>query len=149
MDPLTISILAGAGMQAFGQFQSGQASAKAARQQAKLKQAQAQEMLNRMAIQEGRIRDQGEAFKGQQLTEFGSSGIQLGTGSTLIAMEDANLKINQQVEDMKRDTIFRANQLMIGADYEIQQGRDSISAGAVMAGGSLLEGYKDYKKHVA
>jgi hypothetical protein len=147
MDPATIVLLAGAGLKAFGQFQSGQASAKAARQQAKLKQAQAQEMLNRMYIQEGRIHQQGDAFKADSTNEYASHGVEVGAGSTLLAMEDANFKINQQVEDMKRDTIFRANQMMIGADYEIQQGRDSIKAGAIMAGGSLLEGFADTKKY--
>lgn len=148
-DPLTIAMIAGAGLQAFGQYQSGQAQARAARQQAKLKKVQANELLERMRIQEGRFREQGEAYKAKQTADYAGNGVAVGTGATLVAMEDTNFKISQQIEDMQRDTLFRVNQLRLGAKYEVQQGNDAATAGAIMAGGSILEGYADYKKNIA
>lgn len=148
MDPMTIAIFAGAGLKAYGQYQAGQAQARAAKLQAKMKQAQASEMLDRMVIQEDRMNKQGQAYKADQLNDYSSHGVEIGTGSTLLALEDTNMKISQGIDDMRRDTIFRANQIIQGASYESQQGRDATTAGAISAGGSLLEGVGSYYKNV-
>jgi superfamily II RNA helicase len=137
--PLALIAL-GAGVQAYGQYKSSQDAAWAARQNAKLKRAQATEMLEKMKIQEQRIHSQGEDFKAKQINEFAASGVQLGAGATLVALEDTNMKIGQQVDDMKRDTKFKANQIMLGAGYEDMQAAQTSNAGKVAAFGSLLEG---------
>lgn len=139
MIPVAIMAL-GAGMQAYGQYKSSQDAAWAARQNAKLKRAQAQELLEKMKIQEQRIHAQGEEFKAKQLNEFASGGVQLGAGATLVALEDTNMKISQQASDMKRDSIFKANQIMMGADIEEVQADNTETAGKVAAFGTLLGG---------
>lgn len=146
MDPITVAIVAGAGMKAFGSWQSSKAKAKAARMQAKIKKAQAQEMLARMNIQEGRMKEQGEVFKADQTTDYAAGGVQIGTGATLIALEDTNMKITQQIDDMKRDVTFKVNQLMMGAKMDKMEASSMSSAGAIMAGGSLLDGGIDAYK---
>lgn len=133
-------IALGAGVQAYGQYQSAQNAAWAARQNAKMKRAQATELLEKMKIQEERIHNQGEDFKSKQINEFAAGGVQLGIGATLVALEDTNMKINQQVDDMKRDSMFKANQIMLGAKYEDKQASDTATAGQVAAFGSLLSG---------
>lgn len=143
--PIAIMAL-GAGMQAYGQYQSSQNAAWAARQNAKLKRAQAKELLEKMKIQEERINTQGEDFKAKQINDFAAGGVQLGTGATLVALEDTNMKINQQVDDMKRDSIFKANQIMMGAKYEDMQANDTATAGKVAAFGTLLGGAADISK---
>lgn len=146
--PIPVGLIAlGAGMQAYGQYVSSQAAASAARKNAQLKRAQATEMLERMAIQEDRIQAQGNSFKAKAINEYAASGVQIGTGATLVAMEDANLKISQQIEDMKRDTRFKANQLEMGAGFEDSQANDTADAGMIAAGGSLLGGLSSYYKN--
>lgn len=148
MDPFTIAMFAGAGLQAYGQYQSGQASAAAASVQARIKNIEANEMVQRLHIQQGRLLNEGEGFKSQQNLGYAHGGVQLGSGATLVAMEDTNMKITQQLDDLKRDTIFKANQLRMGAGFEETQGSNYATAGAINAGGSLLEGYTSYKKYV-
>lgn len=139
--------LVGTGVQAYGQYQSAQAQARAARAQAKLKRAQADEMLERMRIEELNMQQQGEEFKAAQTASFAKGGVELGTGATLIAMEDTNFKIGKQITAMKRDTIFKANQLRQGASYDIALGRDTATAGAITAAGTLLQGGANYYKN--
>jgi hypothetical protein len=148
MDPLTIAIFAGAGLKAYGQYQSAQSQAWAARQNAKMKETQAREMLERMGIQEDRMKQQGEEFKSKQAGDFARGGVQLGTGATLVTMEDTNFKIAQGIDDMRRDTVFRVNQLQQGASFEYKQAGETADAGAILAGGSLLEGAGSYYKNV-
>lgn len=143
---LPLVIAAAAGVAAYGQYQSAQSSAWAARQQAKLKKAQADELLSKMQIQEQRIHEQGEEFKAKQITDFASNGVQLGSGATLVAMEDTNMKIHQQIDDMKRDTKFKANQIMLGAHYDEIDASNRSDAGSIQAFGTLLGGAGDAYK---
>jgi cell division septum initiation protein DivIVA len=140
--------LVGAGVSAYGQYQSSLATARAAREQARIKRANAAEMIERMEIQEKRLLAQGEEFKAKQINQYAGSGAQIGAGATLIAMEDTNMKITQGIEDMKRDTLFKASQLTMGANFDIQQGGEAIKAGAISAGATLLEGGGRYYKDV-
>lgn len=137
----------GAGLQAYGMYASAQAQARAGRENAKLKKAQATEMLEKMRIEELNIHEQGEEFKANQTATYAKSGVELGTGATLIAMEDTNFKIGKQIQTMKRDTIFRANQLIAGAGYDMAQARDTATAGAISAGGTLLQGGANFAKN--
>lgn len=136
----------GTGVQAYGQYQSAQAQARAAKQNAKLKKAQAAEMIERMHLEASNLKEQGEEFKASQTAQYAKGGVEVGTGATLIALEDTNFKITKQIETMKRDTMFRANQLIQGAGFEMAQARDSATAGAIMATGTLLQGGADYYK---
>jgi hypothetical protein len=140
MDPVTVGLVAGAGIQAYGAWAGGQAAAKAARQQAKIKKAQIEELIERMKIQEGRFKEQADSFQAQQIVEFAASGAQIGTGATLVALEDTNMKINQQIDDMKRDTLFKVNQLKMGASVDMQEGNNAATAGAISGFGNLLAG---------
>ena len=146
MDPITATIVVGAGLQAFGSWSSSRSQAKAARAQAKLREAQARELMERARIQEKRLFAQGEEFKAQQTVGYASSGAALGTGATLVALEDTNSKIAQQVDDMKRETMFKVNQLLMGASVDMQSASDMETAGAISGFGSLLSGAVAFKK---
>jgi len=143
----TAVLAAGVGIQAYSQYQQGQARASAARQEAKFKRAQAAEMLDRMAIEEVNLKEQGEQFKAEQTAGYAAGGVALGTGATLLALEDTNSKITKKVSDMKRDTTFRANQLMMGANVSMQEASAFSSAGTLSAVGTLLEGGASYYKN--
>ena len=143
----TAVMAAGVGIQAYSQYQQGQARASAARQEAKFKRAQAKEMLDRMAIEEVNLKQQGEAFKAEQTAGYAAGGVALGTGATLLAVEDTNAKMSKKITDMKRDTTFRANQLMMGANVSQQEASAFAQAGALGAAGTLLEGGASYYKN--
>lgn len=136
-----VAVLAvGAGVSAYSQYQQGKQQAEAAKQQAKFKRAQAKEMLDRMVIEEKNIAMQGEEFKASQMGAYASGGVALGTGATLLALEDTNAKIFQKINEMKRDTTFRAGQLMKGADVSMQESSQYSQAGTLGAVGTLLSG---------
>ncbi len=137
-------LAAGTGISAYSQYQQGRIRAEAAKQDAKNKRAQASEMLERLAIEEVNLKEQGEEFKGKQLGAYAAGGVALGTGATLIALEDTNAKINEKITEVRRDTIFRANQLMRGADLAMSESAQFKEAGTIGAAGSLLQGGATY-----
>lgn len=136
----TAVMAVGVGVSAYSQYQQGKQQAEAAKQQAKFKRAQAREMLDRMVIEEKNIAMQGEEFKASQMGAYAAGGIELGTGATLLALEDTNAKIFQKISEMKRDTTFRAGQLMKGADVAMQESSQYSQAGTLGAVGTLLSG---------
>lgn len=143
-----VAVLAvGAGVSAYAEYERGQAQARAARQEAALKRAQAREMRERMVVEEANIKQQGEEFKAQQTAAFAAGGVELGTGATLIALEDTNSKIAKKITEMKRDTLFRANQLERGASFTASQAGEYERAGTLSAAGSLLAGGASYYRN--
>jgi hypothetical protein len=143
-----VAVLAiGAGVSAYANYEQGRQQARAAKQDAKLKRAQAQEMRERMAIEEVNIKEQGEEFKAQQTAAFAAGGVALGTGATLLALEDTNSKIAKRITDMKRDTLFRANQLEKGASISMSQAGQYQQAGYLGAAGSLLSAGASYYRN--
>ena len=143
----TAVLAAGTGIQAYSKYQEGRIRAEASKQEAKIKRAQAAEMLERLAIEEVNLAKQGEEFKGKQLGAYAAGGVALGTGATLIALEDTTAKIAQKISETRRDTIFRANQLMRGADIALTEGEQFKTVGSLGAAGSLLEGGASYYKN--
>lgn len=143
----TAVLAVGAGVSAYANYAKGQQQAEAARQDAKLKRAQAKEMLDRMYLEEINLKQQGEEFKAKQTASYAAGGVELGTGATLLALEDTNSKIAKQITDMKRDTVFRANQLEKGASISMRESGQYAQAGMLGAAGSLLEGGADYYKN--
>ena len=142
-----VAVLAvGTGIQAYSQYQQGRQQAEAAKQQAKFKRAQAREMLERMAIEEKNLNEQGAEFKAKQTSAYAAGGVAIGTGATLLALEDTNAKIYQKIYEMKRDTQFRSAQLMKGADVSMQEAEQMKTAGKMGAVGTLLSGsYTAYR----
>ena len=92
-----------------------------------------------MYLEELNLKEQGEEFKASQTAAYAAGGVELGTGATLIALEDTNAKIAKKITDMKRDTMFRANQLEMGASISMQQSGQYAQAGTLGATGTLLQ----------
>lgn len=143
-----VAVLAlGAGISAYSSYEQGRQQARAARQEAKLRRAQAREMRERMVIEEANIKEQGEEFKASQTAAFAAGGVALGTGATLLALEDTNSKIAKKITEMKRDTTFRANQLEQGASFTAAQAGQYEQAGMLGAAGSLLSAGTSYYRN--
>lgn len=137
----------GAGISAYSQYEQGRQRAWAARQDAKMKKLQAQEMRERMVIEELNLKQQGEEFKASQTASYAAGGVELGTGATLIALEDTNSKIAKKITDMKRDTLFRVNQLERGANISMREASGFEEAGTISAVGTLLSAGGEYLKN--
>lgn len=142
-----VAVLAvGAGVSAYAAYEEGRLRARSARREASIKRSQAREMRERMVIEEANLKQQGEEFKAQQTAAFAAGGVELGTGATLIALEDTNSKIAKKISDMKRDTMFRANQLERGASISQSEATGYEQAGMLGAAGSLLQGGASYMR---
>jgi len=143
----TAVLAAGTGLQAYSKYQEGRQRAEAAKQEAKFKRAQAREMLERLALEEKNIQEEGEQVKAQQLSSFAASGVELGTGATLIALEDTNSRVAQRISNIRRDVNFRASQLKRGADFSMTEAGQFREAGTIGAAGSLLAGGASFAKN--
>lgn len=144
--PLAVMAV-GTGIQAYSAFRSSQDAAEAARQQAKIKKAQVKELYERMKIQTERIQARGEEFKARQTNEFAAGGVQLGAGATLVALEDTNMKISQEVSDLERETKFKASQIKMGAAVDMKMASNMETAGMLAAFGSVANGAASYYKN--
>ncbi len=136
----------GAGVSAYGQYQAGQDQAWAAKQQAKIKRQQAGEIRERLALQTAQLEQEGRSTTAAQTSAFAKGGVQLGTGVTLIAMEDTNAKIAQEIEFTQRDAMFRIGQMESGARYDEIAGQQYKKAATISAGGTLLTGASKFVK---
>lgn len=128
----------GGGVQAYGQMQAAKAQADAAKLDSMMRFQQGNEILSRAEVESETMFLEGEAFKANQLSRQAASGVQLGAGSTLLALEDSNQKILMGIDNMKRDATFRANQLFAEGRQLKKDARNIKRAGTISAAGSLL-----------
>jgi hypothetical protein len=132
------AIIAGAGLQAYGQYEAARQQAEASKQEAKMRRAQAKEIMERAALNEKNLEQTGREVVASQMSAFAKGGVALGSGMTLVAMEDTNLKIQMEIENSNRDAFFRADQLRKGASFEQRAAGQFMTAGGIMAGATLL-----------
>lgn len=130
--------IVGGGVQAYGQMQAAKAQADAAKIDSMMRFQQANEILSRSEVEAATMFLEGEQFKGRQMASQAASGVQLGAGSTLLALEDTNQKILMGIDNMKRDATFRANQLFAEGKQLKKDARNIKKAGTISAVGSLL-----------
>lgn len=96
--------------------------------QAKLKKAQAQELLERFEINAESLKRLGQETASAQTASFAKGGVDVGSGSSLLMMEDTFSKIQRQISLDKREADFKANQLIRGADIEMSLAGDISKA---------------------
>jgi hypothetical protein len=140
------AIIAGAGLQAYGQYESARQQAEAARMEARMKRQQSKEILERLVLQEQSLEQTARATIAAQEGAFAKGGVALGEGMTLIAMEDTNAKINQEIDNLRRDAKFRSTQLLQGAKFEEEAAGQIMQAGTISAGATLLGAASNYKR---
>lgn len=125
-DPVTTSLaiatfggtaVAGTALSVYGQLKAANAEQEAAQREADNRRLQAEEVLRRGKEKEITLTHQGEQLLGAQATGFGKSGITL-EGSPLLAMETARNAITRDILESRRDSQFRADQLIRGADAQ-------------------------------
>lgn len=135
-----IELLIGAAINAGSSIAKGQAAKKSANEQASLKRAQAKELLARTELNVQETFRQGERLKGQQVTSFAGSGVDLGSSSVLAMLEDSAGQIRRDVYNMRKEANFDADQLMKGAEFDVRAGKRAATMGFIGAGTSLITG---------
>jgi hypothetical protein len=137
MTGLEIMAAAGLATSVYGQIKSGADRAGAQEYQAALKNIQANELLEREAINEQIMREKAELMSLDYGAAFAASGRE-GAGLGGI------LKIHKNVEDSiansRRDAEFKARMLRAGAEIDTKLASDLVSASYVGAGGTILTG---------
>lgn len=136
MGALPIIAGVGAATQIYGMVKGAQAQADASERNAYFKNLQASELLQRQAINEGIIRQQGE----DQSLVYGSGSSGHGLEGTGLG---GQLKIHRIVEEnislSRRDAEFKARMLRAGADADTQLASDQMTAGLISGAGSLIQ----------
>lgn len=137
-DPFTL-LAVGLGINTVGGIMSGEAKARAAEQEAALRDMQARE-VELKAIRDERItRKAGAEFMGKQTAALGASGFAASLeGTPLILLEDTMFKIEDEVAALKHAASFRASQLRSGAQSLREQAASSRVAGYFGVFGNIL-----------
>lgn len=125
MIPLIMAGMAAAGgiVSIMGQRKADEDRAAAADKEAFLKEIQAAEVQKRTLINIDIQRREGRTLVGQQVSGYASSGVDVGTGSPLLAYQDAVQSTIQNVQRTQEEGDFERYQLK----QEAQSSRDFAS----------------------
>lgn len=134
------AIAAGTVVQLVGAENARQDQEAAAKAQAKLKKEQAQELLDRYEINAKSLKRLGQETAEAQKAAFAKGGVDVGTGAPLLMMEDTYSKIQRQINLEKRESEFKAKQLIRGADIEAKLAGDISDAQKLENLGVFLTG---------
>lgn len=123
------------GVQIYGQRKASRAKERAARSEAESKRQQALDLIERFEINTDVLRRRGKQFKGEQIAAFVSGGVEISSGSPLLAMEQTNRNIARSIQldrmelDAQVDAIRRGADLddVIAKDIAGSRGLDSFS----------------------
>lgn len=140
-------ILLGAGslLSAWGAFAQGDAQANAANDAAKMREIEAQEVLERLNINRRSIFDQGSRFKVRQRQSIAAQG-RLSDDSTLSLLEDTNAQVSRELFNAEREAEFRAQGLRSEAGFARSRADELRNAGALEGVGTLLTaGFSAYQ----
>lgn len=140
MEGAAIATIAGTGISILGQRQQAKAQQLAALQQADAKRLQAQELLKRSEINVGFLKDEVAQFQAQQITAAAASGVDVGSGLTLVQLEKSNRMLAEQINIQRSEAEFKAEALLRGADIDTQLSGDIRKAGMFGMLGTGLSG---------
>lgn len=107
-------IIAGTAISMYGQYKQAESEAQMAQAQANLQKAEAKEVLERAKINTRALEQQGIDLQNRQISATYRGGASL-EGSPLMAMEETNARVKEEIVIMQREAYFRAGQLERGA----------------------------------
>ena len=139
-----VAVVGGTALQAYGQYKASRARERAARAQAEAKKQQAFEILDRFEVNAGLLRRRGEQVKARQVLATVASGVEISDTTTLVALEDTNRKISEQIAFERREAEFKAEQLFRGADIDTQLAGDIRKARPFELAGTFLQGARAF-----
>jgi len=124
--------IGGTALKVYGDYQSAQAQAEAAKKNAESKRIMAFDVLKRADYNINETQKQGELFSAQQIGAYVKSGVEL-EGSVLLALEDTAYKVSQNMINQQREADSKAKALFMGADIDTQLSGD-IGRAAIYQG---------------
>ncbi len=119
---------------------AAKAQERAMRAQAEAKRIQAEELLKRSEFNIEELELEAEQFAGAQIAELGKSGVGLGVGVSLVALEQTQERLTKAVNISRREAEFKAEQLRAGADIDTRLSSDIRSASRRERTGIFLGG---------
>lgn len=140
--------LAGTALSVYGQMKEAKSKAEAAERDAYLKGLQADEMMERQAINEDIMREQNERAGLQYQARFAGTGREGGGIGGILEMRRV---LNRNIELSRRDAQFKASMLRAGAESDQKLASDFMTSGYITGAGTALTGatraygvYHDY-----
>jgi len=128
-------------------MQAADAQAKAYENQAKVKDAQATQALEKAQMEARLLRERGDRFKGTQRSLLGASGVAVDSGSALDLLADTAYGVESDVSMTKYNAQLEAwgfqteaANLRGQASMAKSQGKYAMLSGVLGAGSSLLTG---------
>lgn len=145
---LAIISVIGTGVQLIGGILSAASQSEASEANAQNKRAQAAELLDRQAINEQLMRDQGKATARMYASRAAySKGEGAGIGGVLKIHSD----VESNIMNSRRDAEFKAKMLRAGADIDSDLASDIYTAGVLTSVGGVMQGagsaYSLYQKY--
>lgn len=136
-DPVSATLMvAGVGLQAYSSIQASQSKARAAREDAKNKELQAQQVELNTQREEGLLRIRGQRAMSDVETSFQG----VGGSAVLVNMEDTARQINSESMAIEQAGAFRADQLRKSATSENTLAGETETAGYLEAATDVLGG---------
>lgn len=138
--------IVGTATSVYGQIKGAQAQSEANEAKANLQREEADELLDRQAMNEKILRQNAAQAGLEYSATVGSNGLdQSGIGGLLTIQKN----LDQTVSDTRREADFKAKMLRAGADIETGLASDMVTASYIAGGGNILgaaaKGYSAFK----
>jgi len=142
MDPLTAIAIAGTLVSAWGMYQSSKKEAEIMEQQSAANELEAQKLMERYEMNAELSKREGRQMIGTQIAKFAGAGFDI-SGSTLLALEQTNKSINEEINMLREEAEFAAEQIRRGAGFKREEAAASRKAGkyALVGGLAKTAGY--------
>lgn len=130
-------------------YLSSKKKAQAARELADMRERQAQEVIKRSEFNVDSFRAQGRQIQSTQQNVAASSGIDIGSGNVLMALEDTNKKMQDAIALERRDAQWQAYSIRSGAQVarkEAEDIRKEFLPNLVSAGVQSYSNYQNSKR---
>lgn len=138
------ALVIGAGIQAYGSYQSGQDKAFAYRMEAAGKRAQASQVEIAANREVSLAERKYERVRGAQMSAWGRSGVQVSTGSPLLAMEETAANAFDEIRSIRDAARYRKTTLLTEGVLDDYNADSSESAGML---GALGAGFGAFSKN--
>ncbi len=132
------AIVAGTALTVYGNYKESQAQEEAARAKAEAKRAQAFEILGRSETNIKRLELEAGEFRSTQQAAIVRGGLDI--SASLVQVEQFNKGFMDMIADQKREAMFKAEQLLMGADLDLRLASDIASVRNIQAAGTIVGG---------
>ena len=148
-----VTSIAGTAMSMAANTKAAKAEQAAMEARAAAKRRQADELLRRNEFNAQQMTEEAHTFGQMQIASFSRAGIDVGSGVSLSALADTQSRLYEQISIDTREAEYLAEQLRMGADIDVQTGKNIREAASSQniakfltgLGGAVKGGYTAYK----